>query len=399
MELAFLGAVFCVIIVLIALKRPLYQAILGGLVTIAVLFRISPMEILEIVCGVFTQWSSLSVLVSLYLITLLARILDDRSQIRLAQQDLNNLFHNPRVNATAAPLVIGLLPSAAAMLLCADIVKDATKDRLDPKEQAFITSWIRHIPESSLPTYSGVLLMASISGVQMGSYMLGMILPVLVLLSLAYVPYIRRLPKSTGVSDGTSRWSAGWSLVKHLWTLAVLLVMILVFGVSVVTALVLVIAAALVVYRFRFSDVGSLIRRAWDRKLLLSTFMVLLLKGFIGHTGVLETLPQVLSSLPIPMYLVFALMFFLGGIISGATGIIALGAPIAFAAMDGGMPLMVLLMCMAHAASQISPIHICLVVAAEAYDVTLGDLIRKTLPKALAFFVFAIVYYNILLLI
>jgi hypothetical protein len=139
--------------------------------------------------------------------------------------------------------------------------------------------------------------------------------------------------------------------------------------------------------------------KAFDRKLLLSSFLVLLLKGFIGHTGVLETLPEVLSVLPIPTYLVFALMFFLGGIISGSTGIIALGAPIAFAAMEGGMPLMVLLMCMAHAASQISPVHICLVVAAEYYNVSLGELIRKTLPRTLAFCVVAIVYYNILLLI
>ena len=62
------------------------------------------------------------------------------------------------------------------------------------------------------------------------------------------------------------------------------------------------------------------------------------------------------------------------------------------------MPLMVLLMCMAHAASQISPIHVCIVVAAEYYKVSMGALIRKTLPKALAFCAIAIVYYNILLL-
>lgn len=70
----------------------------------------------------------------------------------------------------------------------------------------------------------------------------------------------------------------------------------------------------------------------------------------------------------------------------------------AFAALEGGMPLMVLLMCMVHAAMQLSPTHVCLTVAAEYFEVTLGDLVRRTLPMALLFAALMIVYYNILLL-
>lgn len=398
MELLCLGITFAVIVVLIAIKRPLYQAMLGGLAATMVLFGISLLDAGKLVVSVFTQWSSLSVLVSLYLISLLARILDDRGQIQLAQQDLNALFHNRRVNATAAPLVIGLLPSAAAMLLCSDIVKDATDDYLDAKEQAFITSWIRHIPESSLPTYTGVLLMGSISGAPMGRFMLGMVIPVFVLLALAYFPYIYRLPRDPGTPQSDDRRKSAINLIKHLWTLLSLMVLILAFGISVVNALLIVIAAALLLYHFSAKKVGSLLIRAWDKKLLLSSFLVLALKNFIGFTGVLQTLPEALSILPIPSYLIFALMFFLGGIISGSSGIIALGAPIAFATMQASVPLMVLLMCMAHAASMVSPVHVCLVVAAEYYNVSMGDLIRKSLPKALMFVVFAIAYYNVLLL-
>ena len=74
----------------------------------------------------FMNQGSLSVLVSLYLITYLQRMLEARSQIHLVQQDLNWLFHNRRVNAAGVPLFIGLLPSAAAMILCGDIVKEAS---------------------------------------------------------------------------------------------------------------------------------------------------------------------------------------------------------------------------------------------------------------------------------
>ena len=96
--------------------------------------------------------------------------------------------------------------------------------------------------------------------------------------------------------------------------------------------------------------------------------------------------------------MIFALLFFVATVISGSTGAIALGTPLAFAAIPGGMPLMVYLMCITHAASQLSPTHVCLVVASDYFHVTLGDLIRKTLPLSLVFCALMTIYYNILLI-
>lgn len=135
MEITFLGVVFAVIIVLLAIGRPLYQAIAGGMIVTAGLFHIPVTVIVTKIASVIINWSSLSVLLSLYLITFLQRILESRSQIRLAQQDLNGIFHNRRINTAGAAFFIGLLPSAASMILCADIVKDATEGYLDPKSR------------------------------------------------------------------------------------------------------------------------------------------------------------------------------------------------------------------------------------------------------------------------
>ncbi len=397
MSLIFLGVVFLVIIVLLALRRPLYQAILGGLLATVLLYHIPVAAIFTQTAHVFTDWSLLSILVSLYLITFLQQMLEARSQIKLAQKDLNGLFHNRRINVSGAALFIGLLPSAAAMILCGDIVKDATDGYLKPKEQAFVTSWFRHIPESSLPTYSSVLLMASLSSVRLGSFMLGMIVPVLTLFALGYFPWLAHLPKDPDTPRSQNRLSDLQNLFLHLWTLLLILVLILVFGISVVPAVAISIIAGIVVYHFRVQELLPMLRNAFEVKLLLNTFLVLVLKEFIEYTGILEELPNTLSILPIPAYLIFGILFLLGGVISGASGIIALGTPIAFAALDGGMPLMVFLMCMTHAASQISPTHVCLVVASDYFRITLGELIRRTIPVALIFCVLMIGYYNLLL--
>ena len=93
-EIVYLGIVFLVIVLLLGFRRPLYQAILGGLLAAALLYRIPPAALLRQTAKVFADWDSLSVLVSLYLITYLQRMLEARSQIKLAQQDLNGLLHN-----------------------------------------------------------------------------------------------------------------------------------------------------------------------------------------------------------------------------------------------------------------------------------------------------------------
>ena len=399
MQILYLGITFAVIITILAFHRPLYQAILGGLAVTAILFQISPAEMAGRVSMVFTQWSSLSVLLSFYFITFLQRILEARSQIKLAQKDLNGIFHNRRVNTAGACLFIGLLPSAASMILCSEIVKDAADGYLNPKEQAFVSSWFRHIPESTLPTYTAVLLMANLAGVEIGTFMAEMILPVLTLFALGYVTYLRRIPKETGTPPSKNRIKDGVNLFLHLWSLLLILILILVFHVEVVAAVLISILLCIVVYRVKTKELRKFVVSAFEKKMLGNMFLVLVLKEFIAYTGVLALLPEAMSSLPLPAYLIFAILFFVATIISGSTGAIAMGTPLAFAAIPGGAPFMVYLMCITHAASQLSPTHICLVVASDYFHVSLGDLIRKTLTLSLIFCVIMTIYYQILLLV
>lgn len=397
MQLFFLAASFLVIVFLLRIRQPLYIAILGGLLVIILLFRISPKAWFGISSRVVMNWSSFSIIISLYLITFLQKMLESRQQIEKAEKDLDGIFHNRRINTTGAPLFIGLLPSAAAMVLCASIVKNSTEGYIKPKEQAFVASWFRHIPESTLPTYSGVLLMVTLSGVQLNQFMMAMIIPLIILTFLGYYPHLARLPKQPSTKPSGSRGRDIINLFKHLWSLILILALILVGKLQVVSAVLFVIALGAIVYRFKLRELIRLVPVSFETKLLGNTFLVLVFKEFIDYTGALVYLPKVLAVLPIPLFLIFSILFFVGGIISGTNGIIALGTPLAFAAIpDGGVALMVLLMGMAHAASQLSPTHICLLIAAEYFHVSLGDLIKKTLPVALLFCFLMILYYLVL---
>lgn len=165
-----------------------------------------------------------------------------------------------------------------------------------------------------------------------------------------------------------------------------------------ISSVAMVIIIALPIYRFPWEEIKPMFRSAFEKRMIGNTFLILVFKEFIDYTGVIHTLPKFFGQFPIPMFMVFSLLFFFGGIVSGASGIIVLGTAMAFSAIpNAGMPLMVLLMCICHAASQVSPTHVCLAVITEYFDITMGDLVRKTLPIICIFMTIILAYYQLLL--
>lgn len=398
MEILKLLAAFGIIIIALKCKLKLFQAILISIVATAVMWGIGPVLCLRIIWSAVSSWDTISVLVILYSITFLQRMLERRSELKLAQRDLNGIFNNRRVNATLAPIFIGLLPSAAAAIICGDIVSEAVGDDLTTDEKAFVTTYFRHIPESFLPTYSSVVIMSSLCGVPVMSFVLGMLPLVVVMYILGYIFYVRKVNRETGEEPSGNKWKSALSLAKHLWTLIAIIALIMGFNVPVVAAIAVITIIAYPIYRFRLSDLSGILKNAFEPVMMLNTFLIMIFKELITYTGVIALIPETFSGLPIPMFLIFALIFFFGSIVSGSTAIIAICTTMAFAAIPGsGMPLMVLLMSFTYAAMQISPTHVCLSVVAEYYHTTLGGIVKKTIPVICIFCLIAIGYYLLLI--
>ena len=148
--------VFLVIIAILWMKRPLFLAISGGLAGAVLLYGIRLQDALLIMGKSMVSKDTITVVLSFYFITFLQRMLERRSRLKQAEESLNGLFNNRRINASAAPAVIGLLPSAGAMTICAEIVRSSCEDYLSNEDMTAVTSFYRHIPECFLPTYSSI---------------------------------------------------------------------------------------------------------------------------------------------------------------------------------------------------------------------------------------------------
>lgn len=397
MDVLKLVVVFAIIVAALWLKLKLWKAMTLAIAATALLWWIPIQTDLKILWSACSDWSNIQVLLILYLIMFVQRMLEERSQLKLAQKDLNGIFNNRRINATVAPICIGLLPSAAAAKICGDIVNESAQEYLTVTEKAFVTTFFRHIPESFLPTYSAIILCSTLSGVPLGVFTIGMLPLIACMFLVGYFYIIRKMPKETGDAPSENRWKDVLHIFGHLWSLFAIVILVMAFNVPVWIAVALVIIAAFFLYRFKLSDLPGLMFSSFEADMLLNTALALVFKEFITHVDVIAKLPEVFSHLPIPTYLVFALIFFFGTVICGSTAMIVVCTGIAFSAIpDGGMPLMVLLNTFAYLAMQVSPTHVCLTVVADHFHIPLGALIRKTILPVLLLSVITIGYYLLL---
>ena len=398
MEVVKLLVVFLVIVFILKLKKPLPLAIAGGAFTASLLYRLGTVDTLIIVFDSLKSEYTIAILLTFYLITFLQRMLEKRGDLALAQKSLNGLFNNRRINASLAPIFIGLLPSAGAVTICGAIVDTDCADYLTREEKTLVTSYFRHIPESFLPTYSSIILGVQLSGVALSSYLMGMLPMVAVLIGLGYFFCLRKLPTDTGQPPSVDRKKDLINLLLSLWTIASIIILIIFFKVTVNRAVLGIIFLNIFVNKFTRTEIMPMFWSAFESRLLLSTAVIMVFKDIISSTKVIEVLPDIFSKLPIPIFLVFFLIFFFGTVISGQMAITAICLPLAFATIpDAGMPLLVLLLGTGYIAMQVSPTHICLAVVTEYFNTNMGTLIRMTLPIVLSFSILLIAYYLLLI--
>lgn len=294
------------------------------------------------------------------------------------------------------PFVIGFLPSAGAVLLAAPIVRNAAGDSLDVKEQAFVASYYRHIAESFLPTYTSVLLALQLSGLSMSRYILAMMPLVGLLFVLGYVFYVRRI-EPVRLPAAESKALALRGVCHGLWPILMTVLIIVVFELRVSLSVLIVIALQLVVERVKLSEIKSLIVSALEPRVLVMIGLVMVFKEVLASTGAIDRIAAGVAELTLSPVVVFSLIFFLASLLLGSSGTIAVLIPMAFAAVPGaGTPLLVLLMSVAYIAMQVAPTHICLGIVVNEFEISLADLIAKTMPILIIFLLLLTGYYQLL---
>ena len=395
MNILKLVIIFVLVMGLIAKKVPLSLSVLIGSIATWILYLISIPEGLGCVYKAILSYDTLRLILVMYLITFLQRMMEKRGALELARISLSRLFNNRWVNCVAAPFFIGLLPSPNAAFIAGDMVIASTDDCLTKEQQAVTTSFFRHVSEAFLPTYNSILMALTLTGISAGSFVIGMIPMVIVIVLLGMFFFLRgRVPVDAGETPSDNKWKDFKNLIIGVWGIFLAIGLVIFAGMDVVYATSISLVLYYIAHKFTFAEIKPFFRSAFESRIVFNTCAVMLFKELLTATGVIKELPDFFAQFPIPTFLIFVLIFLFGTIIAGSLAIIVLVLPVAMATVpNAGLPLLILLMSTSYTAMQVSPTHICLTLISEYFGVSLGSIIKQTIPVLISFMVIAIGYY------
>ena len=157
--------IFVVILALLNKRLPLYLAMIFGSLLMIVMFRLPLATAGQTVMHTLTGWDVWSVNLAMYVISVLVYELDLRHRFEDAQRAMNGLMRDPRLNTSLACMFIGLMQGPATVTICGGMVDTMAGDHLKNDEKAAVATYLRHIPEAMVPTFTGVIVACSISGI------------------------------------------------------------------------------------------------------------------------------------------------------------------------------------------------------------------------------------------
>lgn len=411
MELVKLLVVFGVMLVLLlGFKRPIWMAALVANILALFVYAIPPMESLGIIKESFSSTAMIEMLLVLYLVSLLQELMENKGAIGAAEEAMLRLFNNRRVNIMISPVLMGMLPAPNAVLLASPIVDAAGGDAINPVEKAYVTSYLRHVPESSFPLYPAILLAvgvaqtAKIPNTSAAHFLLGMVPMMLLSFIVPYWLTIRKVPKETGLPHSDNKARDFKQLVVSLSPILILIFAVIVLGLfveiktSIATAV--VVFALFFIYRVKPGNVWPTIKKAFKPATIAAMAFLYLFKDVMKAAGIIDSLPETFAKMPLPLIAIYGLLMFIGAMLGLSQAFVPVVLTLAFASIPGaGLPVMLLIMCCNHAAMQLTPTHICLDIVSRYFKVNFVDLMIKTIPVTVVYMGFAVAYYFLLNLI
>jgi len=388
---------FFMLVIIFKFKKSLAVAFALGCLAVAVAYGFEPGFAAKLAVQSAFSKSTLAIVTIYYTVTFLQKMMEIKGHIALAEGALLGITNSKRVSAAIAPMCAGLMPTPGAVIVGGGIVESIYKDNISNEDKNFITSYYRHIPESFVPTFGSVILACELAQVSTGEFVLYMLPLAFLLIFLGHVMFMRKLPWETGLPGKDDKIRDMKNLLLSLWPFGIIISIVLLVRIDVYIIATCVIVVYFFINNFKFKDIKPFFKESFESKIILSTIFILIFKDYILSTEAVQSLSAFIAELPLPDYIVFSIIFFIGSVIVGSTAIIAIGLPLAYAAIpDGGVPLLVLLATMAFAAMQISISHICLFLSSTFFKVEVTSLVKRTVPVIMVFSFLLVGYYLLL---
>jgi integral membrane protein (TIGR00529 family) len=390
--------VFILVLFLIRKKISLGNAFVIGALTMSLLFGFKPGLIINSAYKSVTYPKTYLLAVIVSLILILSSSMEKSGQMQRLLENFKGLLSKTRLNLVLFPALIGLLPMPGGAVFSAPMVKElGSQSDFHPDKLSFTNYWFRHIWEFCWPLYPGILLAAVITDLNLFILVATMV-PVTILAASLGFWTLKDLNRSGNKNSHIITGKAAWPFVSEL--IPILIVVILGFLLGIILSilfptllvskelgLILALCTAIgwvwhknqTVWKQQWQLISN--RQIWN--MMYVVMSILIFKGILEDSNAVSMISNDLIKLKIPMLLVAVILPLFVGLITGLTiAVMGISFPILIPLVhsigDATMllPYVMVVMVSGFAGVLLSPLHLCLILSNEYFNVSMGSVYR-----------------------
>lgn len=401
--------IFASILILLRFKLKLWQTILAGSLTTALLTGIEPARWPGVVFDSLLNKDFIILVCMIFLILMLSAVQEATGQSNKMVKGIERHLRIPRLRLVLFPALVGLLPMPGGALFSCPMIKAAAEGmELSNQKKSLINYWFRHIWETAWPLYPGYILICTLLDIPLTELWRYTFPLVLVAFGAGWLGFMRELAGSKTMAEHecalTAEKKDGETLgqvLLHGLPIAVVLAGALVFSflfglffpqlpgqLAFCASLALAVAVAL--YQGRSECKIPISKIAFSPnvgRIFLLLGAIYIFKDTVAAGGLVQSLGLIAKS-DVLLVLVFFVAPFIGGLLTGLmVGFVGLSFPILLGIIEHSpmqehlLPLIVLAMVGGNCGQMLSPVHVCLVVTCEFFTTTLTRLLQAlTIP-------------------
>ncbi len=372
---------FAVLGILISKKVEFGLALISATI-ILLLFTNFSFEALEWVYEILIEYDTINLVAIILLIGLIGFIYRDSGQINRIIKELQSAFPDRRMVIASIPAIFGLMPMPGGALVSAPMI-DKEGDRLgmDGVHKAYVNWWFRHIWFTIYPLGLGLIIAATITGVNL--YMIALFnVPIFVTHLIIGINFgLRDIKVDKVKSDGPA------NLILLIYDfLPIIIALSLNIILPVPLALTLLLAVLMLIYQNRkkygLSETANMLKNGLSKNLLLAGIGIMLFKGTIERSGALIPVIDLLEG-RIPLIAVVILGSFAMGF---SIGHLPAGVGITFPVLIPLLPIVntqtvAMVFIFILIGYIISPIHLCIILTLEYYKANMNGFYKKAAPS------------------
>ena len=387
-DLIKIGAAFAVIVLLLRLRWNLGLVMLAGAAFLGALYRIGPAGQALVMVRSAVDPVTINLVTGLVLIMVLENIIRKKGVLKRMMEAVVNVASDRRIAMAVLPGVIGLLPSAGGAAFSAPMVQEAAADdEMPPERKAFINYWFRHIWEYCSPLYPGVVLAAAVTGTPINKFLLSQLPLPLAVVGVGALLGFRGL--TTRSVSGKRDRDEIKALFLTLLPITASIVLVVVFRLPLAVAMVTVVVAMFLFYRYSLKDIMTTLRESVSLNVMLMVFGIMAFKGMLDASGAIEALPIFFRESGLPAGVILFALPFLVGLLTGLTvGFVGATFPIITAMMGGHADPGAFTFAFASgfAGVMLSPTHLCLLLTIQYFKADMAGTYRLLYLQVLLVF-------------